>query len=129
MGAMCVSRTPVVRQFLPGRIESVSASFLPVMCDLGRTLGSADVRCIPWRGCCQLRVMRCTNFCSQGVREKADDPAFQREWQKMKLTAKVRALAKISAVTGVKLPENALLDVQVRCMAENENRCPGSHLL
>lgn len=47
----------------------------------------------------------------------------------MKLTAKVRALAKISAVTGVKLPENALLDVQVRCMAENVNQCPDSHLL
>lgn len=54
----------------------------------------------------------------QGVREKADDPAFQREWQKMKLTAKVRALAKISAVTGVKLPENALLDVQVKRIHE-----------
>lgn len=50
---------------------------------------------------------------AQALREKADDPAFQLEWRKMKQSAKVRALAKISAVTGVKLPENAMLDVQV----------------
>ena len=32
----------------------------------------------------------------------------------MKQTAKVRALARISAATGVQLPEHAMLDVQVR---------------
>ena len=60
-------------------------------------------------------------WAAQAVREKADDPAFQLEWRKMKHTAKVRALAKISAVTGVKLPENALLDVQVRSPAFMHN--------
>ena len=51
---------------------------------------------------------------SQGLQEKADDPAFQKQWQSMKQAAKRRALAKITAATGVQLPENAMLDVQVR---------------
>jgi hypothetical protein len=50
----------------------------------------------------------------QALREKADDPAFQAEWQQMKQAAKVRALARISEATGVRLPEHAMLDVQVR---------------
>lgn len=53
---------------------------------------------------------------AQALREKADDPAFQAQWREMKATAKAAAMAKISAVTGVRLPANAMLDVQVGCV-------------
>ncbi len=53
---------------------------------------------------------------AQALREKADDPAFQAQWREMKATAKAAAMAKISAVTGVRLPVNAMLDVQVGCV-------------
>ena len=51
---------------------------------------------------------------AQAIRAKADDPAFQEQWRRMKQAAKVRALAKISEATGVQLPEHAMLDVQAR---------------
>ena len=49
----------------------------------------------------------------QSLREKADDPEFQRQWQQVKAKAKAAAMAKISAVTGVRLPADSMLDVQV----------------
>ena len=56
---------------------------------------------------------------AQAIRAKADDPAFQEQWRQMKQAAKVRALARISEATGVQLPENAMLDVQVRRPSPN----------
>jgi glucan phosphorylase len=50
---------------------------------------------------------------AQSLREKADDPDFQRQWREVKAKAKAAAMAKISALTGVQLPANSMLDVQV----------------
>ena len=36
----------------------------------------------------------------QGLREHADDPKFQREWQAVKLLAKQRAAARILELSG-----------------------------
>ena len=47
------------------------------------------------------------------MREKADDPDFQRQWREVKAKAKAAAMAKISSLTGVQLPANSMLDVQV----------------
>ena len=66
-------------------------------------------------------------MCVQALREKADDPAFQAEWQQMKQAAKVRALARISEATGVRLPEHAMLDVQVRFAQHSLARRPCCH--
>ena len=49
----------------------------------------------------------------QSLRERADDPAFQAQWQEVKAVAKQAAMARITALTGVQLPAHALLDVQV----------------
>jgi len=50
----------------------------------------------------------------ESLRERADDPAFQAQWQEVKAAAKQTAMSHISALTGVQLPANALLDVQVK---------------
>lgn len=39
----------------------------------------------------------------QGLREHAADPAFHKEWQAVKMTAKLRAAALIKRLTGRKL--------------------------
>ena len=48
----------------------------------------------------------------QGLREHADDPAFQEKWREVKQIAKGKAVAKIADITGVDIPEHALLDIQ-----------------
>ena len=49
----------------------------------------------------------------QGLREHADEPAFQERWQEVKQIAKAKAVAKIAHITGEKIPQHALLDIQV----------------
>ena len=49
----------------------------------------------------------------QGLREHADDPAFQEKWQEVKQTAKTKAVDRIAQITGVEIPQHALLDIQV----------------
>lgn len=51
---------------------------------------------------------------SQGLREYADDPAFQEKWQEVKQIAKTKAVEKIAQITGEEIPPQALLDIQVR---------------
>ena len=41
----------------------------------------------------------------QGLRDHADDPAFQKKWQEVKLLAKQKAARKIEALTGVQCTE------------------------
>ncbi|GAB4815011.1 hypothetical protein N2152v2_002057 [Parachlorella kessleri] len=49
----------------------------------------------------------------KALREKADDPAFQAKWRAVKEAAKLKAIDKISSLTGITLPnKHALLDVQ-----------------
>ena len=48
----------------------------------------------------------------QGLREHADDSAFQEKWREVKQIAKGKAVAKIADITGVEIPEHALLDIQ-----------------
>ncbi len=49
----------------------------------------------------------------QVLRGKADDPAFQAKWAAVKDAAKLRAIDKISALTGLTLAnKHAMLDVQ-----------------
>ncbi|KAL4856697.1 Glycogen phosphorylase 1 [Chlorella vulgaris] len=52
------------------------------------------------------------------LREHADDPAFQKQWQDVKATAKAKSLALIERLTSVALPKNAMLDVQVKRIHE-----------
>lgn len=54
----------------------------------------------------------------QGLRQHADDPAFQAEWQEVKLIAKTKALAKIKELTGVSISPDAMLDIQVKRIHE-----------
>lgn len=49
----------------------------------------------------------------QGLREHADDAAFQEKWQEVKQTAKSKAVARIAHLTGTDIPAHALLDIQV----------------
>ena len=51
--------------------------------------------------------------CEQGLREYADDAAFQAKWQGVKATAKAKAMAHIAEITDTPIPEHALLDIQV----------------
>jgi Carbohydrate phosphorylase len=51
----------------------------------------------------------------QGLRQYADNAEFQKQWQEVKLAAKSKAMAKIEALTGVKLNPHSMLDVQVGC--------------
>lgn len=55
----------------------------------------------------------------QGLRQHAEDPEFQQKWQEVKLIAKTKAVAKISALTGIKLSPDALLDVQVSAAVQS----------
>ena len=52
-------------------------------------------------------------LCLQGLREHADDPAFQEKWQEVKQIAKTKAVEKIAQITGEEIPHHALLDIQV----------------
>eukprot|EP00891_Asterochloris_glomerata_P002508 jgi/Astpho2/2508/fgenesh1_pm.00048_%23_17_t len=54
----------------------------------------------------------------QGLRDHADDPAFQKKWQEVKLLAKQKAARKIEALTGVTVNPNALLDIQIKRIHE-----------
>jgi len=54
----------------------------------------------------------------QGLRESADDPAFQAQWRDAKQAAKARAAALIHRLTGVKVSTNALFDIQVKRIHE-----------
>jgi glucan phosphorylase len=54
----------------------------------------------------------------QELREHADDPAFQKQWQDVKATAKAKSMALIERLTSVALPKNAMLDVQVKRIHE-----------
>jgi starch phosphorylase len=49
----------------------------------------------------------------QGLREHADDPEFQAKWQNVKSEAKEKAIQRIRDITGVNVPSNAMLDIQV----------------
>ena len=49
----------------------------------------------------------------QGLREHADDPAFQEKWREVKQIAKTKAVDRIAQITGVEIPQHALLDIQV----------------
>ena len=49
----------------------------------------------------------------QGLREHADDPAFQEKWREVKQIAKSKAVEKIAQITGEEIPPHALLDIQV----------------
>ena len=82
-----------------------------------------------WCTSCR-RALRCGGGRVQRLRDRADDPAFQAQWQDVKAVAKQTAMARITALTGVQLPPNALLDVQVcpppLCMHACQNICfPG----
>lgn len=50
--------------------------------------------------------------------KKADDYQFQKEWQEVKLEAKVKAAHLIERLTGVKVNTNAMFDVQVKRIHE-----------
>ena len=54
----------------------------------------------------------------QGLRQHADDPAFQQKWRDVKLAAKEKAAKKIEALTGVKVNPNAMLDIQIKRIHE-----------
>lgn len=49
----------------------------------------------------------------QGLREYADNPEFQAKWQEVKAKAKGKAVNHIREITGVDVPVDALLDIQV----------------
>ena len=49
----------------------------------------------------------------QGLREHADDSAFQEKWREVKQIAKSKAVEKIAQITGEDIPPHALLDIQV----------------
>ena len=52
-------------------------------------------------------------LCLQGLREHADDPAFQEKWREVKQIAKAKAVERIAHITGEEIPSHALLDIQV----------------
>ncbi|KAG1668367.1 hypothetical protein FOA52_004876 [Chlamydomonas sp. UWO 241] len=54
----------------------------------------------------------------KGIAQYADDPAFQAEWQDVKMTAKTKAAAMIERLTGVKVSTNAMFDIQVKRIHE-----------
>ncbi len=55
----------------------------------------------------------------EALRAKADDPKLQSRWNEVKDLAKVKALERIEAVSGVRLPnKTAMLDVQVKRIHE-----------
>ena len=54
----------------------------------------------------------------QGLREKADDAAFQKKWAGIKLRNKERLAALIKEKTGMDVPTDALYDVQVKRIHE-----------
>ena len=49
-----------------------------------------------------------------GLRAFVDDPEFREKWVEVKQNAKAEALKYIEEVTGVAVPENVMLDMQVR---------------
>jgi starch phosphorylase len=59
----------------------------------------------------------------QGLRQHADDPAFQQKWRDVKLAAKEKAAKKIEALTGVKVNPNAMLDIQIKRIHEYKPSC------
>jgi starch phosphorylase len=59
------------------------------------------------------QALTCSCMRVQGLREYADDPAFQAKWQDVKALAKEKAVKHIREITGVDIPVNALLDIQV----------------
>ena len=56
--------------------------------------------------------------CAQALRQYADDPSFQADWQTVKRTAKLAATEKISALTGTVVSPDAMLDIQVKRIHE-----------
>ncbi|KAK9801928.1 hypothetical protein WJX73_005816 [Symbiochloris irregularis] len=52
------------------------------------------------------------------LREHADNPTFQEEWQEVKRTAKAAACRKITALTGTEVSSEAMLDIQVKRIHE-----------
>ncbi|PRW61146.1 starch phosphorylase [Chlorella sorokiniana] len=52
------------------------------------------------------------------LRSHADDAAFQQRWQEVKQQAKVKSIELIERLTGLQLPKNAMLDVQVKRIHE-----------
>ena len=42
--------------------------------------------------------------CVQGLKQHADDPAFQEKWRMVKQTAKAKAMAKVAELSGVQVP-------------------------
>ncbi len=54
----------------------------------------------------------------QDLRAHADDPAFQQRWQEVKQQAKVKSIERIEQLTGLQLPKQSMLDVQVKRIHE-----------
>ena len=54
----------------------------------------------------------------QALREHADKPDFQRDWQVVKQTAKEAAMRRIASLTGTSVSPDALLDIQVKRIHE-----------
>lgn len=105
---------------------------------LGVLPGEAVAQCVSQCVCTSIRFSKqshtnarpccadlgCGLLCSflpplyiQLLRDHADDPGMQEEWQAVKAAAKKRAAAKIESLTGIKVNPNALFDVQVRAAA------------
>ena len=41
--------------------------------------------------------------CLQGLKQHAEDPAFQEKWRSVKQTAKAKAMAKVAELSGVRV--------------------------
>ncbi|GMH36665.1 hypothetical protein BSKO_04538 [Bryopsis sp. KO-2023] len=54
----------------------------------------------------------------EGLRDHVDDPEFIKKWKQMKVEAKAVAMDFIEETTGVKVPRNAMLDMQVKRIHE-----------
>lgn len=52
----------------------------------------------------------------QGLRNYADDTELHKRWQEVKSIAKSKAMDYIEKATGVKVPRNAMLDMQVNAV-------------
>lgn len=56
----------------------------------------------------------------KGLRKYVDDEEFISKWQEVKHDAKIKAMDFIEDITGVKIPKNAMLDMQVLPLINNK---------
>lgn len=54
----------------------------------------------------------------EGLRKFADDSEFYKRWEEVKFTAKQKAMEYIENATGIRVPRNAMLDMQVKRIHE-----------